>query len=449
MLKIKFYRQRIYVTCFLLFIFAICLAYAIVIPYNDAPDEEMHFQIVNYIFRHGSLPHGGDPEIRSPIWGLSYGFTPYLPYIIGALFVKISSFFSMDINIYVIAARMVSVLCGVFISYYCIKISQNLFTKYYRWLFVIFCVLLPGTVFLFSYINCDSMSVLSSAMIIYAWIRGLKTKWDFRYCVLLAIGISVCILSYFNAYGYILCSIFLFFVSYFHLFKKDYNFKDFRNKLLLITSIVFGLVLWWFIRNAILYNGDIIGIETSDHYAEMYARADLKPSARITLAKQGIPFYSFIIHSCWAPMVYFSFIGLFGYMKIKITPYWIYIVYFIFFLLFVVGLIWNVISKRKLFKNKKHIVSKYFNITMFIAFLIPIILSLHYSYYSDFQPQGRYLAPLIIPLMYFLVIGLKQLMNKIVKTTRLKKIILTLIGTFYALSPIYCLIFILIPQYNK
>ncbi|MDE5853407.1 MAG: hypothetical protein K2G97_05120, partial [Oscillospiraceae bacterium] len=92
---------------------------------------------------------------------------------------------------------------------------------------------------------------------------------------------------------------------------------------------------------------------------------------------------------------------------------------------------------------------KYFNITMFIAFLIPIILSLYYSYYSDFQPQGRYLAPLIIPLMYFLVIGLKQWMNKIVKTTRLKKIILTLIGTFCALSPIYCLIFILIPQYNK
>lgn len=35
------------------------------------------------------------------------------------------------------------------------------------------------------------------------------------------------------------------------------------------------------------------------------------------------------------------------------------------------------------------------------ALLIPNYLNAYYSYSSDFQPQGRYSMPMLIPLMYF------------------------------------------------
>ena len=46
---------------------------------------------------------------------------------------------------------------------------------------------------------------------------------------------------------------------------------------------------------------------------------------------------------------------------------------------------------------------------MLISMVFPIALSIYYSYYSDFQPQGRYVLPLLIPLMYFVTLGIGKL----------------------------------------
>ena len=43
---------------------------------------------------------------------------------------------------------------------------------------------------------------------------------------------------------------------------------------------------------------------------------------------------------------------------------------------------------------------------MFINMIIPFGLAVYYSYFSDYQPQGRYLLPLVLPMMYFVIQGL-------------------------------------------
>ena len=61
---------------FILLVLIMTLTWAIIQPNNEGPDEGMKMDICKYIANHGRLPHGGEEEIRNPIWGISYGFTP-------------------------------------------------------------------------------------------------------------------------------------------------------------------------------------------------------------------------------------------------------------------------------------------------------------------------------------------------------------------------------------
>ena len=123
-----------------------------------------------------------------------------------------------------------------------------------------------GVVFVHSYVNNDSMALLSSAWIVYAWVRSIREGWSLKICVHLALGISVCGLSYYNAYGFVLASM-LFLASTILFAGNDKG----RVKFLfarggLIAAIVLALIGWWFIRNAILYDGDFLGWNISSQY---------------------------------------------------------------------------------------------------------------------------------------------------------------------------------------
>jgi len=46
-----------------------------------------------------------------------------------------------------------------------------------------------------------------------------------------------------------------------------------------------------------------------------------------------------------------------------------------------------------------------------VSIVIPVALSFYHSYWIDFQPQGRYLMPMLIPFMYFSVKGLGYILE--------------------------------------
>ena len=52
---------------------------------------------------------------------------------------------------------------------------------------------------------------------------------------------------------------------------------------------------------------------------------------------------------------------------------------------------------------------------MILALIIPNILNLYASYAIDYQPQGRYSMPMLIPLMYFTVYGITALLDRLIK----------------------------------
>lgn len=96
---------------YVLFVFGLMLALAIGTAAMSGPDEVMKYDICQFIAQNGSLPDGRDPAIRNALWGTSYGFNPIFSYIISAVFLKIATLFTTDIELCYLAVRLVSVLC--------------------------------------------------------------------------------------------------------------------------------------------------------------------------------------------------------------------------------------------------------------------------------------------------------------------------------------------------
>ena len=132
-----------------------------------------------------------------------------------------------------------------------------------------FCGFLPQFLFLSSYQNNDSFAVFTVALIIYFWLKGLKNRWRLSTCIGLGISCGLCALSYYNAYVFLLTTILLFFMSL--LIYKE-KLAKILKKALLVFAAAFLVGGWFFIRNAVLHDGDFLGMRTIQESAEEHAR---------------------------------------------------------------------------------------------------------------------------------------------------------------------------------
>lgn len=423
---------------FLICIFLFYGLWAMLQPVNAGPDESMRYSICQYILNHGSLPHGADPEIMNWTWGQSYAFTPILAYMLCAIPMKIVSLFTSNAHYLWLGARMMNVVLAVGTIYLTIKIGRILFKEErWQWLFIIFVGCLPQFAFIFTYVNNDGLALFSCAFIVYAWLSGFKDQWSYRSCTLLAVGLAVCALSYYNAYGFILVSIFIFIGSMIHFHPKQW-FKPLMIKGLYISALALLLAGWWFIRNYLLYDGDFIGMSTSNYYAELYAADQFKPSLIASPSNLNMSLWEMLISKQWLLIFLTSFIARFGGMMI-FPPLWFYPIWGIVICVGMIGCFYKI--KEILFS--KEFMKDLFNWGMLIALIIPNLLNLYYSYFNDFQPQGRYSMPMIIPLAYFIVLGTQYLLERF----KWKKHYVIIMSSTCIFTLIYSLFFIIIPYY--
>ncbi|MGN0251848.1 MAG: DUF2142 domain-containing protein [Oliverpabstia sp.] len=467
-------KRNIQIVFFLISVFVFLTAWAVVQPLDSSPDEKMRYQIVQFLVKHGTLPDGRDPEIRNEFWGISYAFNPILAYMIMAIPAKIVSMFTSSAMAMLIASRMVNVVFGTCMAYLVMRIGEMLFDGREKWLFTCLITFLPGLVFVHSYVNNDSMALLSSAWIVYAWVRSIREGWTVKVSIHLALAISMAGLSYYNVYGFILCSMlfFAFSVLFASGEKKDVAFLFARGGM--IAVIVILLIGWWFIRNGILYDGDILGWNISTEYAEKYAIEELKPSNRATPEALGWTIKDMMLYQPsgwehnWLVTVAVSFVGTFGYLNI-FMPTILSKVYLLFLAVGLFGML-PVFKKMFSMRGKKVTVRKektktetikcktvvkqniwnwknLFHWHMLLAMVIPVILLVKYSYQNDFQAQGRYILPMVIPFMYFVTCGYGTVTERLVKNERIKKWLYTGIETLYVLGAVYTYFGVFLPNY--
>ena len=395
---------------FLIGLFGILVFWSMLQPFGAPPDENERFKIVNYLVSHGRLPHGGDPEIMIDGWGFSYGFQPILPYIIDAVFLKLFRLFSDSVYLSYVAVRFGSVLTGVIMAAVVWRLSVRLFQgKWSAALFTFFLCLWPQAMFMHTYVNVDSMALMSSAVIVYAWVRGLESGWDKRTCLLLGVGCGLCAMSYYNAYGFLLCSLLLFVGSYMLGGPREAlgGTRQAAGKMvrrgLVVFAVAFAIAGWWFIRNAMLYDGDFLGLASRKAYAEQYAVDHLKPSQAPTWHNAGFSLIDMLMQTDYILLVAKSFVGMFEHMRLPL-PDWMYPVYWV---ILGAGLLAAVAVRlpkegRDRAGREKALL---FHGAMLLCIVIPNFLGLWYSYDTNYQPQGRYVLPMLVPLMYYAARG--------------------------------------------
>lgn len=374
-------------------------------PLGEGPDETLRYLVAQFIAKHGTIPSGYNPEILISGYGGSYAFQPILSYIIMGFFMRFLSIFHASASILLISARCINLFFGLLMAWFVRRISLLIFQNAdASWLFCFLITYLPENIFMHTYVNTDSMALLSISIIIYSWIRLLFSSPTYKQYFLLAIGLILCAMSYYNAYEYALVTIILFPFLFYK--NKRFDWKSFFKYGLFVLVIVLLGTLWWFIRSYILYDGDILGLQARTAYAAATSDALHNPYTKSTFYNSGYSLYQMLFQSDFSIRIFNSFLAMFGPASIS-SSIWLYRFYKI---LLPFGILFSLLF----FKNHKKIYyfrflsnrrRHLFEFSLGFSAIIAFALGIYYSYALDYQPQGRYFLPLLIPLMYFVSVG--------------------------------------------
>ena len=455
-------------------VFLLTFAWSLTSPSPGGPDEPMRYLIPKYLYSHpGKLPNGYDESIRNATWGISYGFYPIVSYMLSAVCMWVVSIFTTSRTALLHAARFAGVIWTAGTAVMVLKIGRTLFRDGRRWLFAVLVMFLPGLVFLGTYVNVDAMALFACSVIMLAWSRYLKEDWTTKNCAMLAVGMALCLLSYYNAYGWVLWSFFFFCTT--NLLFSDLPFKErFRLMIrrgLFIALIVLILAGWWFIRNAVLYNGDFLGREASRICGELYAKPAYKPSLHTTPQRQGMSVRDMLFYVSggwdhnWMIMTLYSFIGTFGHYDIFMSEN-VSKTYTIFLFIGLLGVFlmlrefyWKKVRVEVAKKPEEGIRRRKtitvlqewnrfsaFHFFLLLAGVTPVVLLVQYSYTSDLQAQGRYIMSGVFAVMYFVTAGYGMLLGKLVKKPKVREILYRIVSMIWIVGTVLSYFILILPS---
>ena len=213
-------------------------------------------------------------------------------------------------------------------------------------------------------------------------------------------GCTMIMTSYYFAYP-VLVSVAIIFVLSF--LKNDRrNLKKLCSKgiFVLLGSLILPMFFW--IRNYLLY-GSVMGGNITKKISLLYGVKEFSIESRANHAYAMMHsfkgFFGFFKGSL------FGLFGVFGWTNIKYPTFLYYIVLILAVMLAVCGLVY-IWQKRK----------KYTTILMVgfgVCVVVNVLLSMYFSTYKDYQPQGRYIIYTAIPVSYWVVNGILYLIDKL------------------------------------
>lgn len=407
--------------------FIILIAWIFTIPFDHAPDEKAHYGLMYYIAQYHRLPVAGNQIIYHLIGDYTYyyGALPSLPYIFGAVGIIIGKHIG-DINSLYIYARFMATLFGITTLYLTIKTVRLLFNNnYFMQIGVPIVVLLtPQASFLFSYANNDAFTTFAMSLCYYFMVKCTVENWSNKNAVLLGTAVGIALLSKLNSYIIIPLIGIFFAISFKNEFKRGLKF-------LVLTALPVIIVSgWWFVRNIVIYKGDILALKTS------------KLTNIVGFQAKGWSVFKFLTHTGWIESSFNSSWGVFDYLSI-FMPLWYYRTVLGIVVLSILGITLYLYKKIRSDKldNKAIIIGVIFS----VAIIFSILLSLWTSYTNDYQAQGKYLYTAFLPFSIFLVFGINNLAETFLKKKKILAIIVFV--SFFVYMNIYSM-FLLNKVYN-
>lgn len=399
-------------------VLALCSYTATQLHMSQCPDEAGRYLLPQFLYSHGQLPYGWEPEVRIEDWGFSYAFMPYLPAILSACLMRIAAVFGAGEHGLLVAARLVSALCVAGAAFVACKLGEKVTDNRRAGLLcgvVVGCT--PQVIFIGSYVNNDAMALLAVLIMVYAWAlgclddrvsdtTGAATAWSPSTLVLMALGMSLALLSYYNSYGFVLfCPI----VFVAHARRKGCSWNRIVRGLALVAFVAFLLAGWHFIRNLIIYQGDLFGMRMRREFAERYAIDKLKPGVLSPRDKGLSPWETFVGRQ-WFAITTISFFCVTGFLDVH-APIWVYLIY-------VAATAAGMLGCFSIWRNRhhgqaQHTVSVEMIVGLVCACAITIALAMWYSYATDFQPQGRYIFGCMSAYTLIVTCGIDRLSQRV------------------------------------
>ena len=390
--------------------FLICFAGALLLPWEQCPDEAFRYRLIEWMVKHGTLPPADDPELLGlsdlvkETYGFSYALRPYLPAMIGALFTKAALFFTDSKTVLLLASRLCSVLSVTGCCFFCLKTGHRLFEK--RSSAILFAAVVcfqPQVLFLGMYHNNDAPSLFAVSMMLYFLADGYSREWPAGSCAGLAFAFSAGLLTYYTVFGWILMSTAFCIAAV----LIDPGIRDKGRLIAKRAALIAGICLllsgWFYIRNALVLNGDFLGIA----YEEV-SRARVKEMGYplyeyVNAKRDGLTALQFLRSKNyeWVWMSARSFIGVFGGMTIYLPA----VRYGVYYTLHALGAL---LFLSVLIRQKPSRRDALWTILMLSSSLITLALHFRQCYARDYQPQGRYVITLVLAFAWMTAYGLDR-----------------------------------------
>ncbi len=411
----------------------------------NPPDEHARFLVPLYIYRHGVIPTGFEEEVRIPSYGFSYALYNAFPYIVQGYCMRFVGLFTDSLRVLLYTARFVNVGFGMAMAYVVYLLSRRLFDEGgFRWLFCFGVMYLPECLFLHTYVNSDSMCLLSTAMMVYALVLAYQDGFTTKACLLLAGGIILCALSYYNGYGFILSSILLF-LAYFA-GDKGYDWKTMFKKGSLISALVLMGIGWWFLRSYLVLDGDLLGLATRERMSIQYASPEVNPLYLSTYQSRGESLFRMFQEHDFFWGGFMTFVAVFGSMGL-VGNVWMYRAFFAFFLVAVLSCLFLRKPKGDFLMGLPGWKRAFFHGNLVFCAVMPFLLLVYYAYAVDYQHQGRYLMPAVVPFLYYVARGWQKLTAALPLSARAKKAVVVL-PIFLTVASVLFMVYVLsLPLY--
>ncbi len=384
---------------------ALILAMTVVSKFNAHPDEYLHFEAAKYFSTHWLPPALDDPAVQPSLshYGLSYLQDLDAAYfLIGKFMALVPSWFASP----EIAARLCHVLLFIVLAAWLIQRLPKSFAP---------AVLLisPQIWYVFSYVNGDAWA-LALALVIavqlaekdsllsqYLRADGWRTDWwgGLWFAALLALLVMA-------KRNYYLFLPFIGFVAFWRTFswgmeaRRLHLAKKWTVIALAAAALYFPLKTGHEAINR--FDGGRLRIEQ----AEKFAAPKFTPSEiaagegaqRLNSRSRGVGFSELLIDHNWAVQSFQSFCGVYHWMSLSGPPEY----YIVVGTLYLALLAFLLAGICRLSRRDAVFAAAILGLTFTV-----ILASAYHSWTADFQPQGRYLFP-IIPMIAFLFLHYRE-----------------------------------------
>lgn len=363
------------------------LYWLVLIPYNNAPDENTHFKYsVEFMLTHHRLPVWGVDDLDRFRHALSsYNQMPALNYMAAAASAH-AGHKLLGIELYQ-GARLASLAWGlVFINGLFLSIRTLIDRPLLSAIVTVAFAFIPQVLFSFCYVNADAHALGIAALLAYALARFWKKPSN---TTLVMVGLA----------GGLLFSAKYNFFIYVPFLAVGFSYLAYRGHLPWATvfrvalAVACGAILisgFWYARNYWLYGTPMPLLLGEERLAQLGILRDVIP------VNHGLSRASllWLVHQKFFMTTFVSFFGLFGYLDVGFRPEIYTALQIIIPALGILFLIELLLTRDR--------IAKITGLWLGAFMLAVLLLHVWTCLCNDFQPQGRYQFASLIPMAVFL-----------------------------------------------